>query len=64
MTSFILTSLVKQANLGLKPNKRFKIVAINVVARARAASERFNFPVSDTQCIQSSWVCKKNMAYN
>ncbi|KAH7675715.1 SH2 domain-containing protein [Dioscorea alata] len=43
MTSFMLTSLIEQANLGLKSDKGFKSVAI-----ARAVSERFNLAVSDS----------------
>ncbi|KAH7658062.1 hypothetical protein IHE45_17G062000 [Dioscorea alata] len=37
MASFMLTSLVEQANLGFKSNKRFKNVALNAVARAVSA---------------------------
>ncbi|KAH7665753.1 Myb/SANT-like domain-containing protein [Dioscorea alata] len=46
MTSFMLTSLTEQANLGLKSDKGFKNVALNAVARA--VSARFNLAVSDT----------------
>ncbi|KAH7655487.1 hypothetical protein IHE45_18G014000 [Dioscorea alata] len=46
MTSFMLTSLVEQANLRLKSDKCFKNVALNAVARV--VSARFNLAVSDT----------------
>lgn len=45
-TSFMLTSLVEQANLGLKSDKGVKSVAINAIAKTVGA--RFNLAVNGT----------------
>ncbi|KAM0951723.1 putative Myb/SANT-like domain-containing protein [Dioscorea sansibarensis] len=57
MTSFMLTSLVEQANLGLRSDKGYKNVALNTIVRAVSAT--FNLAVSDTHVNNLLWHVRK-----